>query len=68
MRGTLLLGRTAWHALGVGGGIGPPTWSLLRPQPGQDCDDSASPRDAHSMLLLAQVLDTFVPSTPENQP
>lgn len=36
------------------------------PQPGQDCDDSASPRDVHLMLLLARVLDTFIPSMPEN--
>ena len=29
---------------------------------------TASSRDVHSMLLLARVLDTFVLSTPENQP
>ena len=46
MQGTLLLGRAVLHALGVGGGIGPPTWNLLPPQPGQDRDDSACPRDA----------------------
>ena len=47
----------------------------LAPRPGTCSTPSpartvtpASPRDVHSMLLLARVLDTFVPSTPENQP
>ncbi|CAI9173408.1 unnamed protein product [Rangifer tarandus platyrhynchus] len=47
----------------------------LAPRPGTCSTPSpartvtpASPRDIHSMLLLARMLDTFVPSMPENQP
>lgn len=29
MQGTLLLGRAVLRALGVGGGVGHPTWNLL---------------------------------------
>lgn len=54
----------AYSVLGEELAARPGTCSPL--QPGQDCDDSASPCDVHLMLLLARVLDTFIPSMPEN--